>query len=151
MNTKTLPIHSTGEWRRGTSPLRSLRYGREPLGSSGSNYPAVGLQTTLPSSQVPPIKWLPFESGWIIHPLRSRRITVLHRYYGVARPCAPHRYSHSCGSSTWVSPLPSERSRFSGIAHESLNQVHAASIPDAIQPVNRFHLNLSRDSETPRF
>jgi hypothetical protein len=31
-----------GEWRRGTSPLRSLRYGREPLGSSGSNYPAVG-------------------------------------------------------------------------------------------------------------
>jgi hypothetical protein len=37
----------------------------------------------LPSSQVPPIKWLTFESGWIIHPLRSRRITVLHRYYGV--------------------------------------------------------------------
>ena len=50
--------------------------------------------------QVPPINWLTFESGWIIHPLRSRRITVFHRYYGVVRPCAPHRYSHSCGSST---------------------------------------------------
>ena len=32
-----------GEWRRGASPLRSLRYGREPLGSSGSHHPAVGL------------------------------------------------------------------------------------------------------------
>jgi hypothetical protein len=29
-----------GEWRRGTSPLRSLRTGLEPLGSSGSHYPA---------------------------------------------------------------------------------------------------------------
>ena len=87
--------------RRGTSPLRSLRYGREPLGSSGSHHPAVGfIHTALPSSQVPPIKWLTFESGWIIHLLRSRRITVLHRYYGVVRPRAPHRYSHSCGSST---------------------------------------------------
>ena len=99
-DTFRLTLDCGGEWRRGTSPLRSLRYGREPLGSSGSNYPAVGLQTTLPSSQVPPIKWLTFESGWIIHPLRSRRITVLHRYYGVVRPCVPHRYSHSCGSST---------------------------------------------------
>jgi len=39
----------------------------------------------------------------------------------------------------------------SHVAHESLNQVHAASIPDAIQPVNRYHLNLSRDNVTPRF
>ena len=31
-----------GEWRRGTSPLRSLRTRREPLGSPGSHHPAVG-------------------------------------------------------------------------------------------------------------
>ena len=99
-DTFRLTLDCGGEWRRGTSPLRSLRYGREPLGSSGSNYPAVGLQTALPSSQVPPIKWLTSESGWITHPLHSRHITAPHRYYGVARPCAPLRYSHSCGSST---------------------------------------------------
>ena len=33
----------------------------------------------------------------------------LHRYYGLLRPCVPPRYSHPRGSSTWVSPLPSER------------------------------------------
>ena len=31
-----------GEWRRGTSPLRSLRTRREPLDSPGSHHPAVG-------------------------------------------------------------------------------------------------------------
>ncbi|MCX5806796.1 MAG: hypothetical protein NT010_12165 [Proteobacteria bacterium] len=31
-----------GEWRKGTSPLRSLRTGLELLSSSGSHYPAVG-------------------------------------------------------------------------------------------------------------
>jgi hypothetical protein len=36
-------IFCLGEWRGGTSPLRSLRTGLEPLGSSGSHYPAVGL------------------------------------------------------------------------------------------------------------
>ena len=33
-----------GEWRGGVSPPRSLRTGREPLGSSGSQYPAVGMK-----------------------------------------------------------------------------------------------------------
>src|SRR5712664_2500749 len=33
-----------GEWRGGVSPPRSLRTGREPLGSSGSQYPAVGIE-----------------------------------------------------------------------------------------------------------
>ena len=32
-----------GEWRGGVSPPRSLRTGREPLGSSGSRYAAVGM------------------------------------------------------------------------------------------------------------
>src|ERR1017187_1258370 len=34
-------IDDLGEWRGGVSPPRSLRTGREPLGSSGSRYPAV--------------------------------------------------------------------------------------------------------------
>ena len=33
---------SRGEWRRGTSPLRSLRTRRESLDSPGSHYPAEG-------------------------------------------------------------------------------------------------------------
>src|SRR5713226_4443689 len=39
---KDLP--ASGEWRGGVSPPRSLRTGREPLGSSGSQYPAVGIE-----------------------------------------------------------------------------------------------------------
>jgi hypothetical protein len=33
-----------GEWRRGISPLRSLRTGREPRDSSGSHCPAMPLK-----------------------------------------------------------------------------------------------------------
>ena len=32
---------------------------------------------------------------------------LLH-YYGLFRPYTPHRYSHPCGSSTWISPFTSE-------------------------------------------
>jgi hypothetical protein len=35
------------------------------------------------------------------------------------------------------------RATGSHVAHKSLDQVHAASIPDAVQPVNRSHLNSS--------
>ena len=37
-------IEKQGEWRGGVSPPRSLRTGREPLGSSGSRYPAVRIE-----------------------------------------------------------------------------------------------------------
>jgi hypothetical protein len=36
-------------------------------------------------------------------------ITGLLHYCELVRPCAPHRYSHPCGSSTWVSALSSGR------------------------------------------
>src|SRR5882724_10855063 len=38
------PADVLGEWRGGVSPPRSLRTGREPLGSSGSQYPTVGME-----------------------------------------------------------------------------------------------------------
>ena len=41
-------------------------------------------------------------------PLRSSPITDLHPYYGLLRPCAPHRYSGSCGGLP-LGSLPSHR------------------------------------------
>jgi hypothetical protein len=39
-----MALITRGEWRGGVSPPRSLRTGREPLCSSGSQYPAVGME-----------------------------------------------------------------------------------------------------------
>ncbi len=53
------------------------------------------------------------KSGWTMQPLCSSRFHENHSYYGLLRPCAPHRYLHSHG----VLPLelfPSHRNdRFS--------------------------------------
>ena len=137
MSTKSPPTHSTGEWRRGTSPLRSLRYGREPLGSSGSHHPAVGfIHTALPSSQVPPIKWLTFESGWIIHPLRSIPITGTSTLLRVGPPLCPA----SVLSPSWVLHLNFSLiigTTGSHVPHKSLDQVRATFMPDAAQAVNQ--------------
>lgn len=48
------------------------------------------------------------------HPFTPAPLQCLHHYYEWLRPCAPHRYSISCGSSAWKAPLTSERqvSRF---------------------------------------
>ena len=49
------------------------------------------------------------------------------------RPRASHRYSHSCGSSTCVSPLTSRNDRFPRSAQKPGLRVHAISMPDAAQ------------------
>ncbi len=54
---KKLRSDSPGEWRRGTSPLRSLRTGLEPLGSSGSHHPAVGLTPICQCGKSPGCLW----------------------------------------------------------------------------------------------
>src|SRR5664279_4401908 len=66
-----------GEWRGGVSPPRSLRTGREPLGSSGSQYPAVGLviQQLCLGHVAPPVTGWPPALGGIPQPLRSNSIT----------------------------------------------------------------------------
>src|SRR5713101_7561162 len=53
--------------------------------------------------------WLASLLRWIIGPLRSTRVTRLHRYYQPVRPFAAHRYSAPNGSATWSSPLTSRR------------------------------------------
>jgi len=39
------------------------------------------------------------EQAWVTRPLRSTRITGLHRYYEAVRPCVPRRYSAPCSFS----------------------------------------------------
>ena len=83
--------------------------------------------------------WLTSESGWITRPLRSTPITDLHHYYGAFRPCAPHRYSHPCGSSTWISPLTSERQvpTLHIKPGSSSRRLHAGHRPDSKQVSSR--------------
>src|SRR5450759_2258180 len=51
----------------------------------------------LTCSPAPPALRLTFYRVRVTRPLRSTRITRLHRYYGAVRPCTPHRYSAPCG------------------------------------------------------
>ena len=82
--------------------------------------------------------------GWMVQPLRSTRITRLHRYYELIRPCAPHRYSHprssrSLGFSLRIGAPGSH------VPHESLNQDRAAYLPATAQPVSRSLLDFFTD------
>jgi len=83
-----------------------------------------------------------------MQPLRSGFVTNLHRYYGLLRLCVPHRYSHPCGASTWISPLTSER-QIPTFHTKSLNQVHATFMPDAIEAVSRMSPRLILTSSMP--
>src|SRR6266581_6671759 len=73
----------------------------------------VGLATDRSSSHY----WLATPRGRSVGPLRSTRVTRLHRSYEPVRPCATHRYSAPRGSATWRSPLAS-RHRFPRSAQE---------------------------------
>ena len=140
--------NTCGEWRRGISPLRSLRTGLEPLGSSGSHYPAFvnGFTFFTGSSHKMVDLWIRLDNP-------PPSLQTHYRPSSLLRS-GPPLCSASVLSFLWVLHLNFSLNigtTGSHVAHESLNQVHAASIPDAVQPVNRYHLNLSRDSVTPRF
>ena len=84
-----------GEWRGGVSPPRSLRTGREPVGSSGSQYPAVFERLCLGHAAPPVTGWPPAAVG-------SRSpfgpsLTGPSPLLRAAPPCAPHRSSGSGG------------------------------------------------------
>jgi len=94
------------------------------------------VQTTLPSSQVPPIKWLTFESGWIIQPLRSISITETSTLLRVGPPLCPA----SVLSPSWVlhfGVLPYHRNdRFPRSTHEpdsGSRYLYAGRRPGSIQ------------------
>ncbi len=79
-------------------------------------------------------------------PLRFTCITKLHRYYRLLRPCAPHRYSASCGANHLKFSLVIGTTG-SHVPVKSLEQRHALSTPDTAQPVNRHLLDLSQTTE----
>ena len=99
-------------------------------------------------SQAPPALRLTCNQSWITQPLRS---SCFHRppcYYELLRPWAPHRYSHPRRSATWISPLGIGATG-SHVPHRSLDQIHATSMPDAAQAVNRYLLDSSRVNDFP--
>ena len=65
----------------------------------------------------------------------SGPITVLHRYYGLLRPCTPHWYSGAHGAFTCASLHIGTTG--SHVPCKSLCCAHAACMPDADQPVTR--------------
>lgn len=85
-------------------------------------------------------------------PLRSTRVTRLHRYYETVRPRAPHRYSTSHGvdrlriSLSPPAPPTSDSIGATGshVPCKSPDQARAAYMPDAIWAVNRLPPDLSR-------
>jgi len=82
-------------------------------------------------------------------PLRSARITELQYYYGLLRPCAPHRYVRSCGANHLKFSL-NIGTTGSHVPTKSLEQRHALSTPDTVQPVNRHPLDSSSTTEQDR-
>lgn len=86
-------------------------------------------------------------------PLRSTRITGLHRYYETVRPRAPRRYSTPRGRcrlrDSLLPPTPQAGSGVgatgSHVPHKSPGQARAAYMPDAVWAVSRLLPDLSRD------
>ena len=76
-------------------------------------------------------------------PLRSTRITRLHPYYELLRPCAPHRYAGSCGANHLSVSLHIGTTG-SHVPRKSPEQRHATSTPDTAQPIHRLPLDSSR-------
>jgi hypothetical protein len=86
----------------------------------------------------------------MIRPLRSTRITRLHRYYEAVCPCAPLRYSAPRGfshlgfSQLWTAEATKRLWQAIGVGttgshvpHQSLSQARAASMPDTAWAINR--------------
>jgi hypothetical protein len=88
----------------------------------------------------------------VTRPLRSTRITGLHRYYETVRPRAPRRYSAPCGDDRLGNSLSppaqlagdSVGATGSHVPCKSPDQARAAYMPDAIWAVNRLPPDLSR-------
>jgi len=130
-------------WRRGISPPRSHGSVRDSLPSYGSYHPtARHILSVLPYHPAPPISGWPNNKTRWFNPFAPSPLQELQHYYELIRPCAPHRYSHSCGFLHLNFSL-SIGTTGSHVPHKSLNQVRATFMPDVAQTVNRFPLSLS--------
>jgi len=132
-------------WAEGTAPSASHRSVRDSLPSYGSCQPSSCNLTV--SSLHRKIKFLPVSRLTcclyeLTHPLRSIPITRTSSLLRDDPPlCSASVLSFSWGLHLNFSLIIGTTG--SHVPHESLNQVHAALIPDAIQSVNRYPLNLS--------
>ena len=140
-------------WAEGTSPSASHRSVRDSLPSYGScqpsswNLPVASLHRKIKFLPVSRLTSCLYE---LTHPLRSILIT---RTSSLLRDDPP-LCSASVLSFSWVLHLNFSLiigMTGSRVPHESLNQVHAAFMPDAIQSVNRYPLDLSWANVTSQF
>ena len=84
----------------------------------------------------------------LTRPLRSSRITGLHRSYWSIRPSAALRYSRLAVVPACASPLASEF-LVPVVPHKSPDQLHAPYTPAAACPVTKTPADLSQKMETP--
>ena len=112
------------------------------------------LETSRPQADVErtrllPVTWLTFACYELAHPLRSNPITGPSTLIRDNPPLC----LASVLSRLWVRHLRFSfiiKATGSHVPHKSLDQVHAISMPDAAQTVNRFPLDLSwRSPSTP--
>jgi len=119
-----------------------------------SAHPALIIQSLFSATLLyllvsPIIGWPNSKARWS-NTFTPSSLQRLQRYYELVRPPAPHRYSHSHGSSTLSFSLRIGTTG-SHVPHKSLDQVHATSMPDAVQAVNRFPMDLSWSSVSLQF
>ena len=123
------PLNWSGEWRGGVSPPRSPRTGREPLGSSGSQYPAVFERLCLGHAAPPVTGWPPARQDAAapsVQPhyrafLPTTDCSVPVPRIGTRALAGASRLSFSLGIGATGSRVP----------QKSLIRVHAASKPGA--------------------
>ncbi len=96
-----LGMSQVGESPGGISPPGAPRTVREPLDSHGSRCSAIGthLQWLCLIHRAPPVASWPWASAEQRSPFGPVPLQNLHPYYGLLRPCAPHRYSGPRGLS----------------------------------------------------
>src|SRR5215813_1820576 len=83
----------------------------------------------------PPVAGCPLARAEQRNPFAPAPLQDLRHYYGLLRPCAPHRYSDPRGLSRLRS-LPLHRRTGSHVPHKSLVELRAAYMPDAARAVS---------------
>ena len=138
MNSHSVYGALPSEWPGGTSPPGSLRTVREPLDSYGSQRSVASQPSDLARAQGSSSEELAMSGLKLNHRRTFGPVPLqnLHPYYERLCPCAPHRYSGSCGYSHLSFSL-SIGTTGSHVPCQSLIQVHAAFTPDTGRALDR--------------